>query len=79
MVARRSSQVRGSFMIGFKLSAAAFTALVLASATPAMAAGLSTQEQKLVTVAGRDLGFPGKEGKPWHETFTYETNPTPAG
>ena len=39
-------------MIGFKLSAAALTALVLASATPAMAAGLSPQEQKLVTAAG---------------------------
>ena len=40
---------------------------------------LSSGSTAQVTVAGRDLGFPGKEGKPWHETFTYETNPTPAG
>ena len=32
-----------------------------------------------VTVAGKDLGFPGKEGKPWHETFTYGADPSPSG
>lgn len=52
MVGARSSQVRGNVMIGFKLSAGAFAALVLASASPAVAAGLSAQEQKLVTAAG---------------------------
>ena len=26
-----------------------------------------------VTVAGRDLGTPGKPGKPWQETFSFET------
>jgi len=40
---------------------------------------LSSGSTAQVTVAGRDLGFPGKEGKPWHETYTYETSPTPAG
>ncbi|MGZ8624655.1 MAG: helix-turn-helix domain-containing protein [Actinomycetota bacterium] len=40
---------------------------------------LSSGSTAQVTLAGRDLGFPGKEGKPWHETFTYETSPTPAG
>ena len=40
---------------------------------------LSSGSTAQVTVAGRDLGFPGREGKPWHETFTYETSPTPAG
>ncbi len=34
-----------------------------------------------VTVAGRDLGFPGVPRKPWHETFSYDTgaSPSPGG
>lgn len=39
-------------MFGFKFTAAAVAALVLASASPAVAAGLSAQEQKLVAAAG---------------------------
>jgi cytoskeletal protein RodZ len=39
---------------------------------------LSSGSTSQVTVNGRDLGFPGKEGKPWHETFTY-ASPTPQG
>ncbi|HEU4355578.1 MAG TPA: helix-turn-helix domain-containing protein [Actinomycetota bacterium] len=40
---------------------------------------LSSGSTARVTVAGKDLGFPGKAGKPWHETFTYEADPTPSG
>lgn len=40
---------------------------------------LSSGSTAQVTVAGRDLGFPGKEGRPWHEAFTYEADPSPAG
>lgn len=40
---------------------------------------LSSGATAQVTVSGRDLGFPGRIGKPWHETFTYGTSPTPAG
>ncbi|HET9725100.1 MAG TPA: helix-turn-helix domain-containing protein [Actinomycetota bacterium] len=40
---------------------------------------LSSGSTVQVTVAGKDLGFPGKEGKPWHQTFTYEADPSPAG
>lgn len=39
-------------MFGFKFTAAAVAALLLAGASPAVAAGLSAQEQKLVTAAG---------------------------
>src|SRR3990167_736622 len=38
-------------MFGFKFTAAAVAALALAYAAPAMAAGLSAQEQKLVAAA----------------------------
>jgi hypothetical protein len=43
---------------------------------------LSSGATAQVTVAGKDLGFPGKEGKPWRETFSYGSGsptPTPAG
>lgn len=40
---------------------------------------LSSGSTAQVTVNGNDLGFPGKEGKPWHETFTYTATPSPAG
>ncbi|HEX5950164.1 MAG TPA: helix-turn-helix domain-containing protein [Actinomycetota bacterium] len=40
---------------------------------------LSSGSTAQVTVAGKDLGFPGKEGKPWHDTFTYEAGPSPTG
>ena len=40
---------------------------------------LSSGSTAKVTVAGKDLGFPGKEGRAWHETFTYEADPTPSG
>jgi hypothetical protein len=38
---------------------------------------LSSGATAKVTVAGRDLGFPGVRGKPWHETFSYETETSP--
>ncbi len=38
---------------------------------------LSSGSTAHITVNGKDLGFPGKEGKPWHGTFTYEASPTP--
>lgn len=44
-----------------------------------LAIRLSSGSTAQVTVAGRDWGFPGKKGKPWHETFTYEADPTPSG
>lgn len=44
-----------------------------------LAIRLSSGATARVTVAGKDLGFPGKEGKPWHETFTYGADPSPSG
>lgn len=32
---------------------------------------LSSGSTAQVTVNGKNLGFPGKEGKPWHESFSY--------
>ncbi len=43
-----------------------------------LAIELSSGSTAQVTVNGRDLGFPGKEGKPCRETFTY-ASPTPQG
>lgn len=42
---------------------------------------LSNGASAQVTVNGRDLGFPGKQGKPWRDTWRYEdpTPPTPGG
>jgi cytoskeletal protein RodZ len=40
---------------------------------------LSSGSTAQVTVNGNDLGFPGRKGKPWHETYTYEPSPSPAG
>lgn len=38
---------------------------------------LSSGASAQVTVNGKNLGFPGKEGKPWKETFRYGTPTDP--
>lgn len=38
---------------------------------------LSSGSTARVTVNGKDLGFPGKDGKPWHDSWRYEV-PTPS-
>jgi cytoskeletal protein RodZ len=48
-------------------------------ATFALDVRLSSGSTAQVTVNGNDLGFPGRKGKPWHETYTYEASPSPAG
>jgi cytoskeletal protein RodZ len=42
---------------------------------------LSTGSSARVTVNGRDLGYPGKEGKPWRDSWRYDepAEPTPGG
>jgi hypothetical protein len=48
-------------------------------ATFALDVRLSSGATAQVTVNGNDLGLPGRKGKPWHETYTYEASPSPAG
>ncbi len=48
-------------------------------ATFALDVRLSSGATAQVTVNGNDLGFPGRKGKPWHGTYTYEASPSPAG
>ena len=43
-----------------------------------LALRLSTGSSARVTVNGKDLGFPGKEGKPWRGSWRYG-EPSPAG
>lgn len=38
---------------------------------------LSSGSTAQVTVNGKDLGFPGKEGKPWRQSFRYGTATSP--
>ncbi len=40
---------------------------------------LSSGSSAQVTVNGKDLGFPGKEGKPWRDTWRYEDPTPPSG
>ena len=40
---------------------------------------LSEGSSARVTVNGVDHGYPGQPGVPWHETFSYEDDPSPGG
>lgn len=46
-------------------------------ATVSLGVRLDQGASTRVTVSGRDLGFPGKPGRPWKETFSYGASPTP--